>query len=91
LSCLQPDVPFNITKTGPGLVKAGQAFNFDILVVIKGPTTGLIITDDMPVGLTPGAAPATWTAQSSVPGNPTSGSKCCCSIMLFGWHTPGIA
>jgi hypothetical protein len=74
---LQPDAPFNISKTGPELVKAGQAFNFEILVVVQGPSTGLIITDDLPVGLTPGNTAATWTAISSVAGDLTGGSECC--------------
>jgi hypothetical protein len=37
---------------------------------------GVTITDDLPPGLVPGSSSATWTATSSISGNPTSGSKC---------------
>jgi hypothetical protein len=70
-------------------VKAGQAFNFDILVVVKGPTTGLVITDDLPVGLAPGSTAATWTASSSVAGNPTSGSECCAQLCFWYMQLSG--
>ncbi|WIA18464.1 hypothetical protein OEZ85_009921 [Tetradesmus obliquus] len=73
-TCCKGEVPFSINKTGPALVKSGQAFNFDVLVVIKGATTGVTITDDLPAGLVPGSTAATWTATSSVSGNPASGN-----------------
>ncbi|WIA38754.1 hypothetical protein OEZ86_002047 [Tetradesmus obliquus] len=65
---------FTADKTGPPLVKPGDTFNDTIDVVFVHATTGVTITDDLPAGLVPGSAAATWTATSSVSGNPKSGS-----------------
>jgi uncharacterized repeat protein (TIGR01451 family) len=86
---LQPGAPFTVDKTGPSsLVKPGDAFSYTIAVKFTGATTGVTITDDLPVGLVPGSTAATWTAASTVAGNPATGGKAgdelfrctCCNV-----------
>jgi hypothetical protein len=73
---LQAGPPFTVDKTGPSsLVKPGDAFSYNIAVKFTEVTTGVTITDYLPVGLIPGSTAATWTATSSVAGNPASGGE----------------
>ncbi|WIA18467.1 hypothetical protein OEZ85_009923 [Tetradesmus obliquus] len=72
--CCYTGPAFTADKTGPPLVKPGDTFNDTIDVVFVHATTGVTITDDLPAGLVPGSAAATWTATSSVADNPKSGS-----------------
>jgi hypothetical protein len=86
LPSLQPGPPFTVDKTGPSdLVKPGDAFSYNIAVKFTEATTGVTITDDLPVGLLPGSTAATWTATSSVAVNPATGgeaSSCICMCCL---------
>jgi uncharacterized repeat protein (TIGR01451 family) len=75
LLLLQTGPPFTVDKSGPPLVKPGDVFNDIINVVFNQSVTGVTITDDLPAGLSPGSGSATWTATSSVAGNPSSGSE----------------
>lgn len=67
-----------LTKTGPTTpVTHGQAFNFELRATFEaaGPFTAASIVDDLPVGLLPGAANATWTANNTAAGR-LNGCEC---------------
>lgn len=82
-------IPFTITKLGPGNVNVGEVFNFYLVAVFLDSVTSAKIIDDLPAQLMPGGS-ATWVA----PGTTRSGggwldvSMCQTIVLRFEFKAP---
>jgi hypothetical protein len=72
LPCLL-QIPFTVSKAGPFSVKAGEAFDYNLIVSFFGAATGVVVTDDLPPQLTAQSKLASWKAVTVNGQNPSGG------------------
>lgn len=71
--CL-PQPPFTVSKTGPSTVKAGEAFDYNVVVTFFGASTGVVMVDDLPPQVTAQQSKAgSWKAMTVNGANPSGG------------------
>jgi uncharacterized protein (DUF58 family) len=73
LSMLQP--PFTLSKTGPSSVRAGEAFDYNLVVTFLKDATGVVINDELPAQLTATSTPASWKSITVNNANPSGGEE----------------
>jgi hypothetical protein len=66
---------FTVTKTGPTTVKAGEAFDYNVIVTFFSASTGVVVVDDLPPQMTSTSKPGSWKSVTVNGQNPSGGGS----------------
>jgi hypothetical protein len=64
-------------------VRAGEAFDYNLVVSFLKDSTGVVVNDELPAQLTATSTPASWKSVTVNNANPSGGEKVAASLTLF--------
>jgi hypothetical protein len=75
-----------VSKTGPTTVKAGEAFDYNLIVTFFGASTGVVVVDDLPPQMTSTSKPGAWKSVTVNGQNPSGGEAITDSFDSLNTH-----